>query len=67
MWVMITIYEYYSFTGDDTFLQTNWPNYKAAMNYLMTLLQPNGLLQMKGLSDWARYVYSTNGSEPQML
>ena len=67
MWAMIGIYNYYLFTGDDDFLYTNWADYKLAMDYILSEIESDGILQINGEGDWGRYVYSRNGSEPNML
>ncbi|KAF4872652.1 hypothetical protein CGCSCA1_v008390 [Colletotrichum siamense] len=68
MWTMIGAYNYILFSGDLPWLAANWAAYLRAMDYIYAKIIPEtGILNATATGDWARYIYSTNGSAPNML
>ncbi|KAJ3959958.1 hypothetical protein N0V92_003399 [Colletotrichum tropicale] len=68
MWTMIGAYNYVLFSGDLPWLAANWAAYLRAMDYICAKIIPDtGILNATATGDWARYIYSTNGSAPNML
>lgn len=68
MWTMIGTYNYVLYTNDTTWLESNWPRYEQAMEYVYSkVLQPLGLLNVTGTRDWARQATGGNASEPNMI
>lgn len=67
MWAMISTSNYILFSGDTDFLDRNWAGFVRAMGYVYSLVEADGLLKVKQPSAWARYVYSYNGSQPNMM
>jgi glycogen debranching enzyme len=67
MWTMIGTYNYILYTNDTTFLQQNWPGYLKAMDFIYDKVGPNGLLNVTGIRDWARWQQGFNNSEANMM
>ena len=53
-WTLIGTYNYYLYSGDDAWLQTVWANYTKAVAFLEGKVEPEGLMNVTGLRDWAR-------------
>ncbi len=67
MWAMIGTYNYFLFSGNATFLTSNWAGYLKAMNYIYSLAEYDGVLNCSQRGDWGRYVNVNNGSAPSMM
>lgn len=64
---MIGTYNYYLYTGDLAFVTQIWSKYLLAMDFVYNKVGTNGLLNATGSGDWGRWVYATDGSEPNMM
>jgi hypothetical protein len=54
MWTMIGTYNYFLYTNDTDFLNTNWAGYQLAMSYILAKVDSSGLLNVTGIRDWGR-------------
>lgn len=66
MAIMIATYDYYLFSNDAQFMKSKWSQYKMAMEFLVSKIDDNGLLNVTGTSGWGRSApaggYSTIGN-----
>ena len=67
MATMIGTYDYYLFTGDNTFLSANWARYQLAMSFITAKIDSTGLLYVTGTNDWGRLEQGGHNSEANML
>ncbi|PYH41480.1 putative alpha-L-rhamnosidase B [Aspergillus saccharolyticus JOP 1030-1] len=68
MWTMVGTYNYFLYTNDTDFLETNWAGYQKAMGYIYgKVTYESGLLNVTGTRDWARWQQGYNNTEAQMI
>lgn len=67
MWSMVGTYNYVLYTNDTSFLVQNWPKYLKAMDFIYGKVGANGLLDVTGIRDWARWQQGFNNSEANMM
>ncbi|KAL3421980.1 bacterial alpha-l-rhamnosidase domain-containing protein [Phlyctema vagabunda] len=67
MWTMIGTYNYVLYSNDTAFLLQNWSKYLKAMNFIYGKVGSNGLLEVTGIRDWARWQQGFNNSEANMI
>ena len=67
MWTMIGSYNYYLYTKDTDFLQTNWAGYQNAMSYILHKVDESGLLNVTGIRDWARWQQGFHNTEANVI
>ncbi|MFC1434032.1 trehalase family glycosidase [Streptacidiphilus sp. N1-3] len=53
-WTLIGSSTYYTYSGDRTWLNSVWNQYKLGMGFITAKIDGNGLLNVTGTNDWAR-------------
>ncbi|GAA3259569.1 MGH1-like glycoside hydrolase domain-containing protein [Dactylosporangium siamense] len=53
-WTLVGTSSYYLYSGDKTWLDGIWAQYKQAMTFICGKIDGNGLLSVTGTADWAR-------------
>ena len=54
LYTLIDVYDYYLFTGNLTYLSTNWDRFKLALNYSLSFIDSSGMANVTSSNDWAR-------------
>jgi Bacterial alpha-L-rhamnosidase 6 hairpin glycosidase domain len=67
MWTMIGTYNYFLYTKDTDFLETNWAGYQLAMSYILSKVDNSGLLNATGSRDWGRLDTGGHLTEANMI
>ncbi|CAH0038273.1 unnamed protein product [Clonostachys rhizophaga] len=67
LWVLIGTYNYYLYTGDDSFLEDNWEKYTRALSHTLGTLTEDGIVNITGTADWGRWTYSVKRASASML
>lgn len=49
------IYDYYLYTGNETFLKQSWDIYKQALNYSVSFIDDSGMANVTTSADWLRF------------
>lgn len=55
MYALLGISDYYHYSGDITFLNRYWDQWKRAMNYSLSFVDSSGLMNVTSPNDWLRY------------
>ncbi|MFL5997992.1 MAG: MGH1-like glycoside hydrolase domain-containing protein [Streptomyces sp.] len=53
-WTLLGTSTYYTYTGDRTWLDSEWSNYKRGMAFITNKIDGNNLLNVTRTQDWAR-------------
>lgn len=64
-WNLIGTYNYYLYSGDETWLRGVWTNYTKAVAYMESKVDSTGLMNVTSLGDWGRLAgdgYSAPGN-----
>lgn len=67
MWTMIGTYNYVLYSNDTEFLVKNWAKYLRSLDYIYAKVNSNGLLNVTGIRDWARWVQGNENSQANMM
>jgi hypothetical protein len=54
MATMIGTYDYLLFSGDLTFLSSNWAKYQSAMSFITAKIDNTGMIDITGANNWGR-------------
>ncbi|WP_052433071.1 alpha-L-rhamnosidase-related protein [Streptacidiphilus carbonis] len=54
LWTLIGTANYYQYSHDKAWLDTEWSNYQRALAFSPAKVQPDGLMSVTGTADWAR-------------
>jgi Bacterial alpha-L-rhamnosidase 6 hairpin glycosidase domain len=54
MWTLVGTANYYLYSGDRSWLDGIWAQYKAGVTYITNKIDSRGLLYVTGTADWAR-------------
>ena len=54
LWTLIGTANYYQYSHDKTWLDSEWSNYQRALAFSLAKVQPDGLMSVTGTADWAR-------------
>ncbi|KAK5055152.1 hypothetical protein LTR84_012900 [Exophiala bonariae] len=49
------IYDYYLYTGNETFLKQSWDIYKQALNFSLSFIDDSGMANVTTSADWLRF------------
>lgn len=49
------IYDYYLYTGNQTYLNQTWSTYKSALNFSLSFIDDSGLANVTTSADWLRF------------
>lgn len=60
-------YDYVLYSGDITFLTTNWAKFKLAMSFITSKIDDTDMLKVTGTSDWGRYTQGGHNTEANAL
>ena len=55
LYSLIDIYDYYLYTGDNAYLETNWPKFKLGLNYAIGFIDSSGMANVTSPNDWLRF------------
>ncbi|OJI99083.1 hypothetical protein ASPVEDRAFT_187031 [Aspergillus versicolor CBS 583.65] len=67
LWTIIGTYNYFLFSEDDDFLSDIWPRYVKALDYSISKITPDGIMNATETADWGRWNYDTLASSANML
>ena len=67
MWTMIGTYNYVLYTADFDWLNSIWPEYQQAMDFILGKVDSSGLLNVTGIRDWARWQQGSHNTEANMV
>ena len=54
LYSLVGIYDYYLYSGDLDYVETNWHTYKFALNYSLSFIDDSGLMNVTTSADWLR-------------
>ena len=54
LWTLIGTANYYQYSHDRPWLDSEWANYRRALAFSLAKVQPDGLMSVTGTADWAR-------------
>jgi hypothetical protein len=54
LWTLIGTANYYQYSHDKSWLDSEWSNYRRALAFSLAKVQPDGLMSVTGTADWAR-------------
>ena len=54
LWTLIGTANYYQYSHDKAWLDSEWSNYRRALAFSLGKVQPDGLMSVTGTADWAR-------------
>ena len=66
-WTLIGTYTYVLYSGDFEWLQSVWSNYTRGVQYLTSLVDDTGLVNVQSSLDWGRTGMSGHNSEANAL
>ncbi|HCT76316.1 MAG TPA: alpha-L-rhamnosidase [Micromonosporaceae bacterium] len=55
LWTLLMSSTYYSYTGDTAWLNSVWPRFRLAMDFITAKINGNNLLNVTRTQDWARF------------
>jgi hypothetical protein len=67
MWTMVGSYNYVLYTDDMAWLRGNWAAYRRAMEFVLRKVGKDGLLDVTGTRDWARWNSGGRVCHAQMI
>jgi Bacterial alpha-L-rhamnosidase 6 hairpin glycosidase domain len=67
MWTLIGTYNYILYSDDIKFLKRNWNKYTKAVDFILQKLTNQGLMNVSGKRDWARWNQGGENGEANIL
>ncbi|KAJ9615742.1 hypothetical protein H2200_001819 [Cladophialophora chaetospira] len=55
LYALIGIYDYYLYSGDQTYLTENWKRFKSGLNYSISFIDSLGMANVTSSADWLRF------------
>ena len=55
LYSLIGIYDYYLYSGNLSYVESNWHTYKFALNYSLSFVDDSGLMNVTTSADWLRF------------
>lgn len=61
------IYDYYLYTGNQTYLNQTWDTYKSALNFSLSFIDESGLAYVTTSADWLRFGMGAHNIEANAI